>query len=270
MPELFPDFGSFLACALIMGGAQFVYATVGFGAGMFAIALLAMVLPELAGAVTVLLLLTFVTEIWVLAREWRRARLRLLLGLVPTMAVGLWIGTQVLVAGDVGLLKRLLGLVVAGAGVWFLYAQRRRAGVSTLDPAAASAEASREPPRPRYAVWLGSLVGLLSGVLGGLFGTGGPPVIILLRAYRLDKGTFRATLLWYFFLMSLTRAATYYRAGLLDLEICFAALWLLPGSLVGILVGMVVHRRISERSFLTVVSVLLVVLGVLLVAGLQR
>jgi uncharacterized membrane protein YfcA len=270
MPELFPDFGSFLACALIMGVAQFVYATVGFGAGMFAIALLAMVLPELAGAVTVLLLLTFVTEVWVLAHDWRRARVRLLLGLVPAMAVGLWIGTQVLVSGDVGFLKRLLGLVVAGAGMWFLCEQRRRARVFGLEPDAPLAAPRPESQRPPRPVWLGPLVGVLSGVLGGLFGTGGPPVIILLRAYRVDKGTFRATLLWYFYLMSLIRAGTYYHAGLLDLEICFAALWLLPASLVGIVAGMVVHRRLSETRFLAAVSALLIILGVLLVAGLQR
>ena len=104
MPELYPDLLTFIACCLIMTGAQLIYATVGFGAGMFAVALLAMILPDLAGAVAVLLILTFVTEVSVLAQAWRETRLRLLLGLVPTMAIGLWVGTQVLLEGRVDFL----------------------------------------------------------------------------------------------------------------------------------------------------------------------
>ncbi|MBU0638588.1 MAG: sulfite exporter TauE/SafE family protein [Planctomycetes bacterium] len=271
MPELFPDTITLVACALIMAVAQLIYATVGFGAGMFAVALLALVLPDLAAAVTILLLLTFVTEVWVLAHEWRRARARLLLGLVPAMIVGLWIGTQILVAGDVAALKRLLGLVVAGAGVWFLLIQRQTSAdqpnAGENRPANGEDNAGR---RRGFAAWISVPIGLVSGLLGGMFGTGGPPVIIFLRAYRLDKGAFRATLLWYFFLMSLVRGCTYFRAGLLTRETCLAALWLLPASLAGILAGMAIHRRTSERGFATAVSILLVVLGVLLVAGLQR
>ena len=123
MSELFPDIPTFIACALIMAGAQLIYATVGFGAGMFSVTLLAMVLPELTDVVAVLLILTLVTEVSVLARDWRRARVRLLIGLLPTMAIGLWIGTEVLVTGDVSFLKRALGLVVAAAGLWFLFEQ---------------------------------------------------------------------------------------------------------------------------------------------------
>ncbi len=92
MPDLFGNLPSFVACALIMAGAQLIYATVGFGAGMFAVALMAIVLPDLTDAVVVLLILTFVTEVWVLIRAWRLARTRLLGWLAPGMAVGLWLG----------------------------------------------------------------------------------------------------------------------------------------------------------------------------------
>ncbi len=65
MPELFPSVTVFVLCGLVVACAQMIYATVGFGAGMFSIALLAMLLPDLAGAVAALLLLTLVTEVWV-------------------------------------------------------------------------------------------------------------------------------------------------------------------------------------------------------------
>jgi uncharacterized membrane protein YfcA len=267
MPTLFPDVTVYLFCALVMAGASLIYATVGFGAGMFSVALLALVLPELAPAVATILILTFFTEAWVLLHVWRQAKYRLLLGLLPTMAIGMWLGTELLVAGNVAWLKRALGLVVLGAGAWFLYDERnRRADVERESSPDAS------PPRARRGRvgWASLPVGLASGLLTGLFGTGGPPVIILLRGYRLDKGAFRATLLWYFFLMSFFRGGSYLWAGILTWDVTNAALWLLPPSLVGILLGMAAHRRLSERHFAAVVAVLLMLLGLLLMIGVGK
>ncbi len=262
MPDLFGNLLSFIACVLIMAGAQLIYATVGFGAGMFAVALMALVLPDLTGVVVVLLILTFVTEVWVLTRAWRQARIRLLGWLVPGMAVGLWLGTRVLVTTDVSLLKRFLGLVVMGAGLYFMFENRVRHGDQNLMRSEA-----RLPPK---APWISLPVGLLSGVLGAMFGTGGPPVIIFLRACRLNKAAFRSTILVYFLLMSLLRAGAYAKADLVTVDRAVAAAWLLPGSVAGIIVGTIIHDRISERLFSHVVSVLLVMLGVLLVAGVGR
>lgn len=256
MPALFPDTATFVACCLIITGAQFIYATVGFGAGMFAVALLAMVLPDLKDAVATLLLLTLVTEIWVLAHAWRHARLWLLLGLLPTMALGMWLGTQILVSGDVGPLKRALGAVVAGAGIWFAFHERRR------NPAATD-----ERPLAIRHTWTSLPAGLISGLLAGTFGTGGPPVIIYLKGYGLDKSAFRATLLWYFLIMSAVRGGTYLHAGVLGGSQLWAAVWLLPATVAGILAGMLVHQRLSERHFGLAVALLLVILGALLLAG---
>jgi len=49
-----------------------------------------------------------------------------------------------------------------------------------------------------------------------------------------------------------------------------AALWLLPASLVGMLVGTLLHHKLPERPFQWGVSWLLVLLGVLLVVGAGR
>ena len=46
MPELFPSVTIFVLASLIMVGAQLIYAAVGFGAGMFSITLLAMLLLQ--------------------------------------------------------------------------------------------------------------------------------------------------------------------------------------------------------------------------------
>jgi uncharacterized membrane protein YfcA len=284
MPELFPSWGIFVASALVVVGAQLIYATVGFGAGMFSVALLALLLPDLRPAVATLLLLTFITEAWVLVGAWREARLKLLLALLPTTLVGMWIGTRLLSGGEVGWLKRALGAVVLLAGSWFLYGARqarRRAAATESEVAATGSRIAAvgsddaamgevsdvASGRHRWRLGLGAPVGLAAGTLAGLFGTGGPPVIVLLKSYGLDKSAFRATLLWYFLLMSFMRISTYLHEGLLGTAELWAALWLLPGSLVGALAGMIVHRRLSEHDFSQTVSILLMVLGTLLLVG---
>ncbi|MCP4593315.1 MAG: sulfite exporter TauE/SafE family protein [bacterium] len=261
MPELFPNPTVYVLSLLIVAGAQLIYATVGFGAGMFSIALLALLLPDLPGTVTTLFLITLVTEVWVLCHAWRQARLRMLLTVLPTAILGLWLGTHLLVTGEVGWLKRLLGVVVLAAGAWFLYEERRNRSEATASTSLDVGGGGR------LRAWASLPVGLASGVLAALFGTGGPPVIILLRGYRLDKGAFRATLLWFFLLMSVLRAGGYAQAGLLTMREVVAAGWLLPGSLIGVVVGMAAHRHLSERHFARGVSVLLILLGGLLMFG---
>lgn len=262
MPDLFPDTTAFVLCCLIIAGAQLIYATAGFGAGLFAVVLLAIVLPDLRGAIATLYVLTFLTEIWVVIHCWRDAQVRLLAALLPTTAVGLWIGTKILAAGDVGWLKSLLGVLVFLAGAWFMIEQRRRR--SDVDEPDATRIGAITSKRKRFGVVPCAVVGFFAGGLGGLFGTAGPPVVALLRGYRLDKGAFRATLISYFLVMSVLRGPVYLNRGLLTLETLTAALWLLPASIVGTILGMIVHRRISERHFASAIPVLLVVLGLLL------
>jgi len=264
MPDLFPSVSVFVASALVVAAAQLIYASVGFGAGLFSVAILAMILPDLAGAVATLFLLILVTEVTVLLHAWRHARVRLLLGLLPTTAVGTWLGTELLVGADVAALKRLLGVVVMGAGAWFLYSEGSLHSVPGGEGAASAGEA-RSVGAP--SIWASLPTGLLAGMLGGLFGTGGPPVIILLKTYRLGKSAFRSNLLWYFFLMSLIRGTAYLQAGVLTKRELTAAACLLPASVAGALLGMVVHRRIEEERFAMAVSVLLVLLGGLLAVG---
>ena len=266
MPELFPDMTTFVLCSLIVVGAQLIYAAAGFGAGMFSVAMLAIVLPDLAGAVVTLYVLTFLAEIWVLLHAWRQAKGRLLLGLLPTTVVGMWLGTELLLLGNVVWLKGVLGMIVAMAGAWFVFEEYRRRG-RLSQPQPVSDEEANPPSHRTRKTYLNLLVGLVAGTLAGLFGTGGPPVIVLLRGYGLSKGAFRATLLLYFLMASILRGGSYLHAGLLNMNGIAAAIWLLPASILGTILGMVVHRRLSENHFATAVSVLLMILGVVLLVG---
>jgi hypothetical protein len=254
----------FVLCSAILALSQLIYATIGFGAGLVAVSLLAMVLPDLADAVVILMVLTFATEVWVLAHHWRHVRGRLLLWLVPPMAVGLWFGTELLQAGTGVGLKRALGAVVAAAGLWFLWQERKAAGRGLLN-------SSNDSIHNKHANrWWSMPAGFASGLLGGLFGTGAPPVVMLFKGLRLPKATFRSTMLSYFLLMSVVRCGMYLQSGLLSRRLAIAAACLLPAGLIGIWLGMKLHHRIAEHQFGMIVSTLIVVLGFLLLVGIER
>ena len=258
MEAVFPDLTTWWLFAATIVVAQIVYATVGFGAGMLTLAVMAHFVHDVTGVISVLLVHTFLSEVMILARSWRQVRWRMIVALLLPMALGVWLGAlglSHLSEADVAGLKRGLGLVVALAGLWFLWSEARRGAVAT-SPAEAPGL-----PRPGAAL----LCGLASGLLGGLFGTGGPPVIVFLKTCRLDKHGFRATIIAYFFLMSVARGGSYVQQGLLQSEHALAALVLLPAAVSGTLIGMTTHDRVPEQLFARVVSVVLMLLGLLLV-----
>ncbi|MCB9853869.1 MAG: sulfite exporter TauE/SafE family protein [Phycisphaerales bacterium] len=262
IPPLFQDsIALYLLSLLILITGQIIYATVGFGAGMFAVTLLVILLKDLPGVVSTILCLTWITEVLVLSREWRHVWGRLLFVIVPPLFLGVWIGTKLLAAGNGEALKVALGGFVAAAGIHFLITELRgRNGTSQLDATAAKSQSIR----PLMAA-ICIPVATMSGVLGGCFGTGGPPIIVLFKSLRLDKRTFRATLLAFFFATSISRITSGITLGTLGMTNVHAALWLAPGAVIGTILGAQIYKRLSEHHFARIVSVLITVLGLTLI-----
>lgn len=263
IPPLFQDsIALYLLCLLILIGGQIIYATVGFGAGMFAVTLLVILLDDLPGVVSTMLLLTWITEVLVLARgEWRHAWGKLLLVIVPPLFVGVFIGTKLLASGSGEALKIVLGVVMALAGIHFLVSDIRGRRIASQ-----STDAT-EPPRhiKPWIVAAGIPAALASGVLGACFGTGGPPIIVLFKSMKLDKRLFRATILSFFFATSISRMTTGIWLNTLGLDNVYAALWLVPGSVIGTILGAKIYKRLSEQHFARTVSLLITILGITLV-----
>ncbi len=255
LPEVFPDVQAFVLSALTVAFAQFVYATAGFGAGMVGLALLALVLPDLAPAVMIIGVLALLTEVWVVARSHREAAWPMLARLFPPTAIGMAAGVYLLATGDATWLKRVLGVVVAAMGIWM--------GRRTLLDRETSGARTKASPR----WYLDAVAGFAAGVLGGLFGAAAPPLVAYFQHLGLAKASFRATLLAYFLVANVVRLASYGAAGLIGEPELAAALWLVPAAIAGTAIGFAAHRRASERQFRLVVCGTLALLGLILVAS---
>lgn len=227
--------------------AQLVYVVLGFGAGMIAVGGLALILPDVQDAVVLLLLVNLPSELAVVMADRRRVRWRQLTVLLAGIAVGLPVGAGLLRWGEPIILLAGLGVFLVVVGVLFLVAPPR--------------------PRPRLPGWVTPPVGLLSGLLTGLFGTGGPPLIVYYGLKGTAKREFRSSLMALFLVMTAVRVPSYAVVGLITWPRLVSGLLVLPAAVLGAAVGQRIHLELEEATFKRVVSVALVLIGVLLLTG---
>jgi len=216
----------------------------GFGVGLIAVGCLALVLPDVRDVVVLLFFVTVPAEVYVVASGWRTIRWRGVLLICSGIVAGVPLGTWVLRWGEPRFLLFLLGLLLVAAGIAFLGLGEGR-GVRT--PA-----------------WVGPPVGLISGVLGGMFGTGGPPLILYYQLSGADKSRFRQSLMVIFLFVTLVRLPAYALSGLLTPARLWSGLAVLPTALLGVWLGNRLHVSVSEARFRRLVCVALVLLGGLL------
>jgi len=243
-PVIFTSWEQFaLTCAVILV-AQIVYVVFGFGSGLIAVGCLALVFPEIRDVVVVLMLVVLPAELGVALKSWRHIRWReaggLLMGVIP----GVIFGAYVLKTGDPTLVLSVLGVFLVVVSLVFLLL--------------------RDGARVRWPRWIVPPTGLVSGVLTGLFGTGGPPLIVYYHLAGLDKRGFRGNLMAVFVAMTLLRLVNYSAQGLVTMPRLWSGLALLPISLLGVWIGQRIHVEIPEKLFRRLVSGLLGVIGVLL------
>jgi uncharacterized membrane protein YfcA len=240
-----------LAVGLVLVLAEAVYVMLGFGAGLVAVGALALLLPDVRDVVVLLLLVNLPAELFVVASSWREVAWRGVALLMVGIGAGIPVGAWLLGRGDPSHLLVALGGVLVAVGLVFL------------------ASPDGGAPR-RVPAWTSVPVGLSSGILTGLFGTGGPPLVLYYRLAGVDKAAFRGNLMAVFLLMTVFRVPTYAGLGLITRERLFSTLLVLPAVVLGAVIGNRIHREIGERSFRRLVAGALVVLGALLLVGAGR
>ena len=107
----------------------------------------------------------------------------------------------------------------------------------------------------------GAIAGILSGLMGGLASTGGPPLVVYYMNSELEKEEYLGTLQMTFFFgailsISLTAATGGYSGGVWKYVIVAAV-----GIFSGALVGRRIFDKISIQQLKKIINILLIVLG---------
>jgi uncharacterized membrane protein YfcA len=231
--------------ALYAGSVLFVAYLVrgitGFGSGLIAVPLLTLISP-VTTVVPVVVSLDYIGSASQSVRNLGHIAWREQLVLVPSMLIGIGVGLWLLTGLPTWVLPRVLAVFVIAFGIYQLL-----------------------PLRPVRGSRVAALYcGILGGLLGTLFGTGGPFYAIYLNLRGLEKNAFRATFALNFLIDGGIRLVAYAVMGLFRREMLAHVLVALPLVGAGLYLGGRIQTGLSQRTFVQMISLLLLASGVAL------
>ncbi len=186
----------------------------------------------------------------------RHAKAGALFHLFPWVAIGIALGTGVLslVAGSS--LRALVGVIVLlMVGAHLL---RKRMAEANLTRTAL-AHATRTDVHHGWEKAL--LFGVLAGFATTIANAAGPVMNLYLLSMDLPKDQFMGTGAWFFLIVNLAKLPIYVWQGLITTPSLLLDACLLPGVLVGALLGKQLYNRLPQRAFEIVVISLTLISG---------
>jgi uncharacterized membrane protein YfcA len=241
---VFPiGFETWAIAGLVVTFAYVIFGITAFGAAMFTVPLLSLLLP-LEFVLPVCVLLDVSASFALGSRFSHDAAWGELKWMIPFSVLGA-------VAG-VTLLVNLPGTSTLAAFGIFLSSY---AAYALIKRGSTKALSERWAP----------VSGLTGGITGTLFGVGGPPYVIYLSHRIFDKAAYRATLSNMVLASTGIRAVVFTVTGLMLMDRVVTFLMLLPFALLGLNIGHRLHTRLSREMVQRVASVLIFAIGFVLI-----
>jgi len=230
--------------------AWFFQAFTGFGAGIFIVGILSLILDPktvIVSSAVINLIGTLLMAIFLMRRvspNWKVLG-TLILGSVP----GIFLGGKVLILLERDTLKLIIGLFILSLGLYDLSVQR---GIL-----------KRLSLRKSFATGVGA--GFLGGFFAGLIGMGGPPPVVYLNQVLENVDEFKSTLTLLFTSNIVFRLLAYGAQGGLeffDLNLIITSAFAIP---LGILLGLHTSRMVKPQRLKEIVSLSVLLLGIILI-----
>ncbi|MCL4264077.1 MAG: TSUP family transporter [Anaerolineae bacterium] len=219
--------------------AVLVQAATGFGLALVSMPLLTAVIG-LPTAAPLMAVIGLGVELVLLVRFREAVNLRTVRGLVIPALVGTPVGLYLLRVIDPAVGARVLGLIVAGYALYAL--------VSPYLP---------QLTHPRWAWGFG----FAAGVIGGLYNTSGPPVIIYGSCRRWPPAEFKGNLQGFFLPTGLLVLVGHVWAGNMTQAVWYNVAIALPAIVVGLVMGVALDGRLPAVAFRKMVLILLLIIG---------
>lgn len=239
------DWTSFFICFSGWALGGFINGISGMGAGILALPVVLLVTDiKIASLIACFIGIPLTVVMgWQYRRHVRMADIRhLMLGTIP----GALLGVVLLPVIPSRALQISLGALLVAYMFWQLLAHR--------------AAALRSP-----CGW-GATAGAAAGFIQAVGGIGGPPVGIYAQLARWDKDRTRGDLSCYFLLMSLPLVAIQYLAGYHTAEFLQGLVPCLLGCGTGLLFSLPVARRIGEKNFHRLLTLVIGISGLTILA----
>lgn len=228
---------------VIIAVAYFVRGVAGFGSGLIAIPLLLLYKLPLLSAVPMVVLLDYLASAGQGVKNRAEIRWREVAYLLPFSLLGVGLAVYLFTAVEAAALTGALAVFIVVYGAYTVLVN--------------------SPPRGGSRAWAGP-AGAFGGLIGTLFGTGGPFYVAYLHARGLEKSAFRATFACIFLLDGASRLGAYIWSGFYNYDSMLLIGLMLPVMALSLYAGGHVHVRISQTGFKRTIGLLLVVSGAVL------
>ena len=216
----------------------------GGGLGVLAVPMMALVIDPILAAAIMLPILCVMDIIGAVVYrksiDWPNLRI-----LVPAAVIGIAIGTASFRYLDSSAIRLMVGLLAVGFAADYWLRRRFRPGETT----------GRDPIK-------GGLWGSLAGLTSFLAHAGGPPASVYLLPQRMHRTLFVGTTVYFFIIVNYVKLIPYAWLGQLSVANLSMTAVLLPLAPIGMLMGIWLHKRVSDTLFYGICYVLLVATGV--------
>lgn len=231
---------------LLAAGASFVQRTIGFGFGIFIMTALPFLMPSYGEAVTLSGLLSLTSAAVVMFRYLKYVTWKRFLPIVASFVIFSTLAISLLDKIEGQAMRIILGIVLIVISLYFSFFKEKLQKII----------------RPTSGWQLGA--GAASGVMGGLFGMHGPPVVLYLVASEPDKDHYMGMIQTYAFVTNVTMLAVRAWNGYVTPTVGTTYLYGLAGLAIGVLAGNWAYSRIPNRIFTYVVYAYIAVSGIII------
>jgi uncharacterized membrane protein YfcA len=235
-----------IAIFLLAIGASFVQRTIGFGFGIFIMTALPFLMPSYAEAVTLSGLLSLTSATVVMVKYIKFVSWKRLLPVVASFFVFSTLAICLLDRIEGPTMRRILGVMLIFLSFYFSFFK----------------EKLQKYIRPTVGWQLGT--GSASGIMGGLFGMHGPPVVLYLIVSEPDKDHYMGMIQTYAVLTNVIMLAVRAFNGYVTPAVGITYLYGLGGLVVGVLAGNWAYKRIPNRVFTYLVYAYICISGAII------
>ena len=237
-----PLHGLFLV--LIGMGAGFIQRVSGFGLGIFAMMLLPHFLPTHTAAAAISCLFSCVTSTYNALRYRKNIAFKTVLPMTLAALVTIPVAVHFSASISGRFFEMLLGTALICLSLWFLFFNKS----VTLRPKTAS----------------GLLAGAISGILNGLFSTGGPPAVLYLSCATDSNIAYFATIQFYFCFTNLYATVMRVFSGNITGTVMLYFLVGVVGCMTGDFIGGKVFGKLDAGMLKNIIYIGMIISGVLM------
>ena len=231
---------------LLATGASFIQRTVGFGFGIFIMTSLPFLMPSYGEAVTLSGLLSLTSASVVMVKYLKYVNWKRLLPIVAAFVIFSTLAICMLEKIEGNTMRRILGILLVVISLYFSFFK----------------EKIQKLVKPTRGWQLGT--GTASGIMGGLFGMHGPPVVLYLIASEPDKDHYMGMIQTYAVITNITMLVVRACNGYVTPAVGNAYLYALGGLAIGVIAGNWAFSCIPNRLFTYIVYTYIGISGLII------